>query len=280
MLKTQAPLSESRDSLRQLLHGRSLASAIEEATGKIQHQPGSIDLRWLLFQLLCIRGDWVRALKQLQIWASLNSEHLRTAQMLRELLRAEAYRGEVMKGLKEPGWLDEPAPWSKQLAQAIGAMAIGDVERSDELRGQALDLAPDAAGHANPGNEFAWISDSDSRLGPHCELMFSGGYRWVPFSRIAKLSFPPVEGALDLIWRQCKVTLRDQSELSAYMPTRYPFVREETDAQSLAAVTTWSDQSQTAVIGTGQRTWITDSGDIAMLSVLSMHFEGQSIECA
>lgn len=280
MLNTKAPQTETRDSLHQLLQEKPLACAIDEATGRIQHQPSAIDLRWLLFQLLCIQGDWARALKQLQIWASLSTDHLRTAQMLRELLRAEAYRGEVMKGMKEPGWLDARPAWPGQMAQALRTMASGDAAHADTLRRNALDAAPEAAGHANPGAEFAWISDSDSRLGPTCELMFSGGYRWVPFSQIATLSFPPVEGALDLVWRQCKVTLHDQTELSAYMPSRYPLASDASDAQKLGAETAWHESSETTVIGAGQRTWMTDAGDIAMLNVLSMHFQGQSIECA
>lgn len=280
MLNANIPYAEPRDSLRLLLQHQTLDSAIEEATGKIQRQPASVRLRWLLFQLLCLKGDWLRALKQLQIWASLNTKHLRMAQMLRELLRAEAYRGEVMKGAKEPGWLDEPSSWSKLLTQAILAMESGNPDRADRLRREALDAAPEAAGHANPGSGFAWITDSDTRLGPNCELLFSGGYRWLPFSQIARLSFPPVQSALDLIWRQCKVTLRDHTELSAYMPTRYPLSGTDTDAQKLAAVTTWCDRSETTVAGTGQRTWITDAGELPMLGVLSMHFEGQAIECA
>ncbi|WP_313623386.1 type VI secretion system accessory protein TagJ [Achromobacter sp.] len=280
MLKVTVPPAEPRDSLRQLLQNRTLDCAIDESTAKIQRQPASASLRWLLFQLLCLKGDWLRALKQLQVWASLNTKHLRMAQMLRELLRAEAYRSEVMKGAKEPGWLDAPASWSRQLTQAIHAMESGDPARADMLRREALDAAPEAAGHANPGSGFGWITDSDSRLGPNCELLFSGGYRWLPFSQIARLSFPPVQDALDLIWRQCKVTLHDQTELSAYMPTRYPLTHDETDAQKLAAITTWSDRSETTVAGAGQRTWLTDAGELPMLSILSMHFEGQAIECA
>ncbi|MFJ3461296.1 type VI secretion system accessory protein TagJ [Achromobacter spanius] len=279
MLNTALPQTESRESLHQMLHGRPLAEAIEDAMGKIQRQPASVRLRWLLFQLLCINGDWIRAIKQLQVWASLSTDHLRTAQVMRELLRAEAYRCEVFKGAKEPGWLDAPDAWSTRLAEANVAMAAGDFPRADPLRSAALDDAPASAGHANPGEAFNWITDSDTRLGPHCELYFSGGYRWVPFSRIARLSFPPVQEALDLIWRQCKVTLCDQTELSAYMPARYPVSRDDDDAIKLATVTRWTDHGDTTVAGAGQRTWTTDAGEIAMLSVLSMHVEGQTVEC-
>ncbi len=246
MLNTALPQTESRESLLQMLHGRPLAEAIEDAMGKVQREPAAVRLRWLLFQLLSINGDWIRAIKQLQSWASLSADHLRTAQVMRELLRAEAYRCEVFKGAKEPGWLD---------------------------------AAPASAGHANPGDAFSWITDSDTRLGPHCELYLSGGYRWVPFSRVARLSFPPVQGALDLIWRQCKVTLCDQTELSAYMPARYPVSRDDDDAIKLATVTRWTDHGDTTVAGAGQRTWRTDAGTIAMLSVLSVHVEGRSVEC-
>ncbi|EHK63216.1 type VI secretion system accessory protein TagJ [Achromobacter arsenitoxydans] len=273
-------IAKPRDSLRHLLGGRTLAAAIDDAAIQLRKQPAHVSLRWLLFQLLCLEGDWPRALKQLQVWASLDTDHLREAQMLRELLRAESYRAEVMKGRKQPGWLDEPPAWTSLLSQAAAALAGAHPEYADDLRRRALDNAPDAPGHANPGTGFSWISDSDTRLGPICELMFSGGYRWVPFACIASLSFPPVARALDLIWRPCKVTLHDNTVLSTYMPSRYPLIQGETDAQKLGAVTVWHDRSETTVTGVGQRTWITDSGEIGMLNVLSMHFEGQSIEVA
>lgn len=278
MLRIAEQISKPLDSLRHLLGGRTLARAIDDAATRLRKHPAKEDLRWLLFQLLCLEGDWTRALKQLQIWASLDSEHLREAQMLRELLRAESYRAEVMKGRKQPGSLDAPAAWASLLIQAAAAMAAGHTERADKLRRQALDSAPDTPGHANPGPGFTWIGDSDSRLGPICELMFSGGYRWLPFASIASLSFPPVARALDLVWRPCKVTLRDSTVLSAFMPSRYPLTQGETDAQKLGAVTMWHDHSETTIAGVGQRTWITDTGEIAMLNVLSMHFERQAVE--
>jgi len=278
MSHTQLPTTEPRDSLRHLLGGNTLSNTIDDAASKLRKNPAQVSLRWMLFQLLCLQGDWKRALTQLQVWASLDTSHLREAQMLRELLRAENYRAEVMEGRKQPGWLDEPPRWGSLLTQAAEALQAGDPHRTDMLRTQALDLAPDEPGHANPGPAFEWITDSDSRLGPICELMFSGGYHWVPFSRIASLSFPPVTAALDLVWRQCRVTLRDQTTLSAYMPSRYPLTPGASDAQKLGAVTIWRDCSETTIAAAGQRSWTTEAGEIAMLNVLSMHFEGQAIE--
>lgn len=280
MPDTDVQSTQPRDSLRHLLGGRTLSDTIEDAASQLRKHPAQIGLRWMLFQLLCLKGDWARALKQLQIWACLDADHLREAQMLRELLRAENYRMEVMRGRKRPGWLDEPVVWASLMTEATEAMQAADMARSDALRIQALDQAPEQPGHANPGPAFDWIADSDSRLGPICELMFSGGYRWVPFSDILSLSFPPVATALDLIWRQCKVTLRDQTVINAYMPSRYPLSDGETDAQKLGIVTMWRECSETTIAGVGQRTWITDAGEIAMLNVLSMHFEGQAVAVA
>ncbi|MGB3432628.1 type VI secretion system accessory protein TagJ [Achromobacter sp.] len=223
MPHTEEQTTEPRDSLRHLLDGHTLAHTIEDTVIQVRKNPAQVSLRWMLFQLLCLEGEWERALTQLQIWASLDTRHLREAQMLRELLRAESYRAEVMEGRKQPGWLDQPPRWASLLIQAAEAMRAEDPRQTDMLRTQALDLAPDEPGHANPGPTFGWISDSDSRLGPMCELMFSGGYRWIPFSRIASLSFPPVTAALDLVWRPCSVTLRDLTVLNTY-PTGTPGV--------------------------------------------------------
>jgi len=278
MPHTEEQTTEPRDSLRHLLDGHTLAHTIEDTVIQVRKNPAQVSLRWMLFQLLCLEGEWERALTQLQIWASLDTGHLREAQMLRELLRAESYRSEVMEGRKQPGWLGQPPRWASLLIQAAEAMRAEDPQQTDILRTQALDLAPDEPGHANPGPAFGWISDSDSRLGPMCELMFSGGYRWIPFSRIASLSFPPVTTALDLVWRPCSVTLRDLTVLNTYMPSRYPLTQGASDAQKLGAVTMWRNCGETTIAGMGQRTWITDTGEISMLNVLSMHFEGQAVE--
>jgi len=61
----------------------------------IRANPADARLRTYLFQLCAIRGDWERALAQLQVAAQLSPIALAMAQTYREAVRAEVFRAEV-----------------------------------------------------------------------------------------------------------------------------------------------------------------------------------------
>ncbi|MDR2164491.1 MAG: virulence protein SciE type [Zoogloeaceae bacterium] len=254
-----------------LRHG-SLQEAMERVKGNVRSRPGDIHERWLLFQMACFMGDWGGALKQLQVCVRIDPEREQTAQVIRGLIRGEALRTKVLAGENSPGSVIDPLPeWVAALLEALRAAAQGDIGLADATRTWALSEVPDSPGEID-GAPFAWISDSDTRLGPVCELMVAGRYRWCPFCELSSLRLHAPQGLLDLLWAKVDCALRDGTKLQAYIPVRYPGSGNGTDAIRLARETAWREQGTTGVFGLGQKTWMTDGGDHGLLNLREITF--------
>lgn len=264
--------SDHGSALNSWLQQDSLVSVLVRLENGIRSAPTDISLRWGLFQTLCLLGQWERGLKQLQVCAKLDAELVSTAQVMRDLIRSEMLRAAVFAGKKQPGHMvGTPPAWMLCLLDALSAAGKGDVNAADVAREEALSAAPDVAGESNFG-AFTWITESDSRLGPVCEMIVAGMYRWCPFSEIVTLNIQPPHSLLDLIWTRAEVTLRDGSALKAYLPVRYPGSELADDAVRLARESRWREEGKTGVFGLGQKTWMTDVGDMGVLDLRNITF--------
>lgn len=271
-MRTDALLSNSRSGsglVAVLQHSGSVAQALQTAEVRVRQQPGAFDERWQLFQWLCVVGDWERALKQLQVATQLAPDFAQTAHTYRSLIRAEIFRQSVFKGEREPGAQVAPPGWMTHLRAALAQAEAGNIEAADQSRLLAVSEATTSSG-AHDGVGFTWISDSDTRLGPTCELVSASLYAWLPFAQMRTLEMAPVAGLLDLIWRPATVTLADAVVCRGFVPVRYPGSEHGGDAIRLARETQWTETGETGVTGLGQKTWMTNRGDIGMLDVTSL----------
>ncbi|WP_439683115.1 ImpE family protein [Cupriavidus oxalaticus] len=247
----------------------STTGAVGAAESAVRQQPGAFEARWRLFQWLCVMGDWPRALKQLQVATQLAPDFAQTAHVYRDLIRAEVFRKDVFKGTREPGTLTPAPAWVGRLRAALALAEAGDIEGADRSRHMALsDVSVSTGDH--DGATFTWITDSDTRLGPTCELISAGRYAWLPFSQLRKLEMGPVAGLLDLIWRPVTATLTDGMVVRGFVPVHYPGSEEGSDAIRLSRETQLTEVGQTGVVACGQKTWMTDAGDIGLLDVTTL----------
>ena len=271
---------EASQSFRAWARARPLVEALAQAEAAVRAQPQKGQARWLLFELLCLLGHWERALKQLQTWAGLSKDFDSTAHVMRGLIRAERERSEVFAGRTGPATVavvaDTPAPaWMAGLGEALRLAAAVDaagLEASDLAREAALAGAPDTPGSCDAQPHFAWITDSDTRLGPVCEVILVGAYRWVAFADLASVQKSAPEGLLDLVWAQVDLVLSDGTSLKGYMPMRYPVREGDRDALLTARETVWSDHGRTGVHARGQKMWMTDAGDLSLLDLRHCNF--------
>ncbi|AEA66006.1 type VI secretion system accessory protein TagJ [Burkholderia gladioli] len=248
-----------------------LSEQIERVSARLRAQPTTASHRWALFQLMCVTGEWTRAVQQLQTWAKLEPSQAPTAQVYRDLIRAERWRKQVVEGRERPGFVLEPPAWVDGLLNALRFAADGQIEHADDAREAALDAAPSVAVRIPQGNA-AWIVDSDSSFGPVCEVITAGHYRWVPFADLVAWRVSPPTKLVDLVWAPCTLTLVDGAIVHGFMPARYPDSETGDDAMRLGRSTVWLENGRTGITALGQKTWATDQGDFSLFELTSTEF--------
>jgi type VI secretion system protein ImpE len=255
---------------------------IEELVASVRAEPQHATHRWSLFQCFCITGEWQRALQQLQVYGQLDQSAERVVQTYRDLVRAERWRESVMTGNRQPAFVYDDVPdWMRALLAAISSEAQGHAEAADHKREAALDIAPLVSGRSEQ-HIFEWLGDSDSRLGPVCEFIAAGSYRWVSLSDISAWRIQRPTSWIDLVWSPCMLTLNDGAVLHGFMPTRYPLPRgqrnKEDDALLLGQKTVWQAEGKTGVIGFGRKTWSSSAGDIGIFELNDCRFGAAEIQ--
>jgi type VI secretion system protein ImpE len=233
-------------------------AALRHLQDGIRAAPADARLRIFLFQLLCVHGQWQRALNQLQVCGELDASTLAMVSTYREAIHCEALRASVWAGATTPVVFGQPEAWVAWLVEALQCDARGDSATAARLRNAAFDGAAITPGSLN-GEPFDWIADADSRLGPVLEAVINGRYCWVPFSALLRVSIEPPSDLRDLVWAAAQLEFTNGGVSVALLPCRYPGTVEEGDATLLLArATQWRELGATA--STELSTTLSDPG--------------------
>jgi type VI secretion system protein ImpE len=245
-------------------------AALARLQEDIRARPADAKLRVFLFQLLCVVGQWDRALNQLKVASELEPLALPMAQMYGDAVRCEAIRDEVFDGKKSPMVLGEPDEWLALLIESRLLAGRGEASHSEEFRARAFEEAPPSNGSID-GRPFEWVADADSRLGPVVEAIINGRYYWVPFSRVREMTMDAPEDLRDLVWMPAQLRFQNGGESLALIPTRYPGSQGADDgAIALARKTSWESIGEDAYRGLGQRIITTDTGETPFLEIRAL----------
>ena len=250
----------------QLIRAGNAAGALAALQAGIRANPSDARLRVFLFQLLCVTGDWHRAVQQLKTAATLDPTTEMMARMYREAIVAELWRDKVFAGEKSPGFRNDPPDWLTNMAEALRLDSTGDAQAAADMRAKAMDAAPATPGTLN-GTPFDWLADADARLGPVLEVVLNGAYIWLPFADIRQIAVEPPSDLRDLVWTPVTLDLTDGTQTIGLVPTRYPG-SHASDGHALARATDWTDQGA----GLGQRMLITDMVDMPLFDMRTATF--------
>ncbi|MFN3973264.1 MAG: type VI secretion system accessory protein TagJ [Gemmobacter sp.] len=250
-----------------LLKSGDIDAALAALQAEVRAKPADAKLRVFLFQLLCVTGDWKRAITQLKVSAELDSMATPMAQAYREAIICEVYREKVFAGEKDPLVFGEPQEWVALLVEASRSLATGQIDEATNLRERAFEAAPAVTGTLN-GEPFDWIADADMRLGPVLEAVVNGRYFWMPFNTIGKITAEEPRDLRDCVWTPVNIVLKNGGDIVALLPTRYAGTIERgTPEHKLARATDWTDGGGGAFVGLGQRLLATDAGDTSVMDL-------------
>ena len=252
------------------LRSGQLDEALVALKEEIKRAPADGKKRIFLFQLLCVLGQWDKALTQLQVLRDLDAETMLMAQLFQPALQCEALREEIFAGKRSPLIFGEPVAWIGLLIQANQLVAEGQVAAARDLRERAFEAAPATAGKMND-QPFEWIADADSRLGPMLEAIIDGKYYWVPFFRIRSVRIEAPRDLRDMVWTTAQFTWANGGQKPGLIPTRYAGTASLDDGGlRLARRTDWEERAGETYIGLGQRMLATDAAETPLLEVRSI----------
>lgn len=254
------------------LRSGNLGEALTALQDAVKAAPGNPKLRVFLFQLLCLQGQWQRALNQLNVCGELDPQALVMREMYRDVIGCETLRAEVFAGRRSPMLFGEPEAWLALLIESLLRNGQGESQAAAQLRAQAFELAPSTSGTVD-GKPFEWIADADPRMGPVMEAIINGRYYWVPFSRLQRVAMQPPEDLRDFVWVPAALQFSNGGETAALLPVRYPGSEASSDGLiALARKTEWLDQGDDLFHGLGQRLLTTDAGDYPLLGCREILF--------
>jgi type VI secretion system protein ImpE len=252
---------------QELIKEGRLADALPALQSLVRSDPSNAKYRVFLFQLLCVAGQWNRALTQLNVSGELDAQALPMVQTYREAIQCEALRAEIFAGKRAPLIFGEPQDWLGLLVEALRLDAT-EPAHAAALRAQALDAAPASSGSIN-GEHFEWLMDADQRLGPVLEAVVNGRYFWIPFSRIERIEIDAPSDLRDTVWTAATFTWTNGAQAVGLIPTRYDGSTDSSDdAVKLARRTEWLGER-----GLGQRMFASDAADYALMDVRSIEFD-------
>jgi type VI secretion system protein ImpE len=249
-----------------------LTGALAACKAAIRKAPTDGELRFMLFQLLSLLADWEGASNQLVAYSELVGRQSPLPIIFNEVIQAEVRRKYIFQGEEPPTIFGEPPEWVPYLLQALTASARQQPDDAAALRQKALEEAPAVSGSID-GQPFSWIMDGDSRISLLVEAIIHGQYYWVPQSRLRAIRMEPPTQARDAIWAAATLILDNSSEISAFIPVRYPGAQSWTsEALKLARETAWESPVENFYLGSGQRVWMTDIGEHALLDTREIIF--------
>jgi type VI secretion system protein ImpE len=246
--------------------------ALKLLQDQVRSKPGDAKLRVFLFQLLCVLGQWDRALNQLNVAGEMDAGTLAMVQTYREAIHCERLREQVFAGQKVPMLFGEPEPWLALLLEALLREGRGEPEAALKLRHQAFEQAPATPGQAD-GQPFAWLADADMRLGPVLEAIVNGRYYWVPVPRLARVAIEAPADLRDRVWMPAQLQFSNGGEVVALLPTRYAGTPLADPLLALARKTEWAEPAPGFYVGSGQRMFATDAGDLPLMDVRELRFD-------
>ena len=255
-----------------------LNEALESLQDSIRADPANADYRAFLYQLLCIMGQWDRALTQINVVGDMTPGELLMVEFYRNAIRCEALRQEVFAGKTTPLMLGEPEEWLGWMVQATGLAAQGNTAAAAELRDQAFEQAPAIEGTIN-GEAFEWLADTDHRLGPIMEVIIQGKYYWVPFNHISAIKIDPPGSLRDVVWAQAQFIWSNKGKAVGLIPVRYPGTSQSgSDPEKLARATSYQDLEDGYCIGSGQRVFASSQSETPILETRLLTFGPQDDE--
>lgn len=269
---------------KELFDAGKLQAAIDEVTREVKANPTDTSRRTFLFELLCFAGEWDRAEKQLDVIGNQDPQSDIGARIYRQNVAAERKREQALAGKGFPNFMLEPPSYVALQLKALAQIGAGDFTEARALLDRAAEECPGLSGTLD-GEPFQNFRDADDLINCVMEVLLQGEYIWIPFEQIRSIEIFAPTRLRDLIWTQARIQTIDGVNGVAggaaeaftgevFIPALYcNSHQQESDLARLGRMTDWRQLGDEIYTGVGQRLFLADAADKAMLEVRAVDFE-------
>lgn len=255
-----------------------LQQAIDAQTAEVKSAPADPAKRTFLFELLCFAGELDRAEKQLAVVAQGGHQAEWAVQVYTNILHAERSRRRLFSDGQKPEFLRDPPDYAHYHFEAINCLREDQHAEASELLRKSAEMWPTLQGERN-GQPFQEFRDSDDVLAPFLEIIILRDYAWLALEHLQELEVMAPERPRDLIWAPARMVLTDGTQQRAYLPVLYPNTHEQPDEQlKLGRMTDWRAAEDGPVRGIGQRVFLADDEEVAVLEARHVTFKPSSAD--
>lgn len=255
-----------------------LADAVAAATEQVRTSPADVQQRLFLAELLCFGGEIERADNQLDVIVRQNPDAIRVLHF-RQVLRAELARRQFFSEGRPPEFLVDPPEHLRLQLKAAVLLREGETAEAGELLVQAAAARPAIRGTIND-EPFSEFRDLDDLSASYFEVLTNTGvWYWVPFEAVDTIEFHAPQAPRDLLWRRASMTVRGGPDGEVSIPVLYPGSSDaEVEDLRLGRGTDWIGDESGPIRGLGQRMYLVDESDLAVMELAQLTFEPASGE--
>jgi len=235
---------------RELYKTGKLKEAIAALNLEVRDNPGDVQRRTFLFELLAFAGDYDRAEKQLGVLSGGSGEAQLGTVLYRASLHAEKTRKDLFTKREFPGHPGD-----------------GDAEQSGTFNGQP----------------FSVLVDADPNIGPRLEAYAAGAYIWIPFKHIESIECEAPKRVRDLLWIPALVKTGPAFKMMELGEVLLPALTWDASSSDdelarLGRVTNWVEDENGDVKPVGQKMFLVDGEDMPILELRKLEFSRTQAE--
>ncbi len=258
----------------ELYRAGSLTEAVQAQNEAVKKSPADIEGRSFLGELLCIAGNLDRADAQMETITKMNAQAGPSLGLVRQLIRAEKTRQEVLHEGRVPEFLNEPPEHLQLRMEAAVAHRGGDAAAAQEILQRAEEARPGIGGTCD-GAAFDDFRDLDDLCAGAFEVLTSTGrYFWIPTEEVVSVAFDPPSQPLDLLWRPAEMDVRGGPDGKVFLPAIYGTTDGADDASRLGRRTDWVEcGGPDALLGVGLRTYLVGEESKTLFELSEISFE-------
>jgi len=256
----------------ELLADGDLRAAIQELTSQVKANLADVRARTFLFELLLFTGEWDKAERHLEVIGQQSVKSEVGVEVYRNNIQAERDRARLLSDGLQPHFLSEPPAYIDLHLEALCRIREGSLREARELLDRAEEDRPALMGKHND-TPFLDFRDCNDLLGPVLELMVGNQYTWLPMERITRVEIGTPKHLRDVIWAPARIETKEGSVGEVFIPALYAGSSKHSDDRvKLGRMTDWAEIGEGVYAGAGQRLFLVDDQDKAMLEARSIEF--------